>query len=208
MVMGAVLLHVCVLPLLPVGFPSNDNSSRKPLPLSSEIPGVRVCALGLHRGSQHHAVHGHIHLPQGLGRHPPVHLSVISVFVTHRCIITLRFSLACVCHYRLYVVTIFLSLSFVRHNHLSVAICLSLPSVCHYHLSVTICRPLPSVRHHLSVIISLSLPSDSLHLNIITLCHYHLTVITSKYHNPLSVITIYSSLPSVCHYLGTMMKKI
>lgn len=30
------------------------------------IPGVRVCALGLHRGSQHHAVHGHIHLPQGL----------------------------------------------------------------------------------------------------------------------------------------------
>lgn len=33
------------------------------------IPGVRVCALGLHRGSQHHAVHGHIHLPQGLFHH-------------------------------------------------------------------------------------------------------------------------------------------
>lgn len=33
---------------------------------SSEIPDARVCALGLHRGSQHHAVHGHIHLPQGL----------------------------------------------------------------------------------------------------------------------------------------------
>ena len=27
---------------------------------------MRVCAFGLHRGSQHHAVHGHIHLPQGL----------------------------------------------------------------------------------------------------------------------------------------------
>jgi len=34
--------------------------------VSSEIPDVRVCALGLHRGSRHHAVHGHIHLPQGL----------------------------------------------------------------------------------------------------------------------------------------------
>lgn len=32
------------------------------------FPGVRVCAFGLHRGSQHHAVHGHIHLPQGLCR--------------------------------------------------------------------------------------------------------------------------------------------
>lgn len=30
------------------------------------LPSVRVCAFGLHRGSQHHAVHGHIHLPQGL----------------------------------------------------------------------------------------------------------------------------------------------
>ncbi len=39
------------------------------LPNVSVIPGVRVCALGLHRGSQHHAVHGHIHLPQGLDLH-------------------------------------------------------------------------------------------------------------------------------------------
>ena len=32
-----------------------------------------VCALGLHRGSQHHAVHGHIHLLQGLVlQSPPI----------------------------------------------------------------------------------------------------------------------------------------
>ena len=36
---------------------------------SAEIPEVGVCALGLHRGSQHHAVHGHIHLPHGLVLH-------------------------------------------------------------------------------------------------------------------------------------------
>lgn len=39
-------------------------SSRERAP--APFPGVRVCAFGLHRGSQHHAVHGHIHLPQGL----------------------------------------------------------------------------------------------------------------------------------------------
>ena len=74
MLISAVLFHVClVLLLLPVGFPSNDNGSRKSPPLSSEIPGVRVCALGLHRGSQHHAVHGHIHLLQGLVlQSPPI----------------------------------------------------------------------------------------------------------------------------------------
>ncbi|CAG14047.1 unnamed protein product, partial [Tetraodon nigroviridis] len=43
--------------------------------LSPEIPGVRVCALGLHRGSQHHAVHGHIHLPHGFVLHGFPHYS-------------------------------------------------------------------------------------------------------------------------------------
>ncbi len=33
------------------------------------FPEVSVCALGLHCGGQHHAVHGHIHLLHGLHQH-------------------------------------------------------------------------------------------------------------------------------------------
>lgn len=60
----AVIIHEVIITIIAV--------SLNPVPPScpaSVIPGVRVCALGLHRGSQHHAVHGHIHLPQGLGLH-------------------------------------------------------------------------------------------------------------------------------------------